>query len=229
MARLARDTVEHFYPAQLSIMLDGRPVVIGQPMPIAPGVRDAVFEASVVSNGAVHPPPTDALPHSFRWTFFALSGCKHLGFTTPDSPTTRLRVIDPLDRASITLQVITRFETINASFDLEAPPSPANLELTVNGTSVAPAGTVVLPSTTTSVYLSAILRSLNLAYPMPPGAVFSWAVTPIVGMSSAVVLDPGSAETELTLLTAGDQGLIQFTYTTPFETVSETLTLEIAP
>lgn len=227
MAKPARDTVAHFYPAVVTVKVNGTVVTNGQKLSLAPGARDLELTTEVVCRGAVSPASTGADPIETEWTLFALNGCKNAEFSSPSSATTRLRVLNPLDRAAIGVVVTTRFETIRMSFDLIAPPCPATLVVVGGDQRIEDGDSVVFPAGTETISLSTFLKSFGALFPVPEDAVCSWSAIPVAGFGTAMFLDSGDAETDLVMLADGDQANITFNYVTSFDSASLTFTLEI--
>ena len=115
MAKLARESLSHYYPATIDIYING--VKAGDTFRLSQVYRTASITAVVVNKGLVNKHVSPA-PPDFFWSLVPLAGCNDLKYLSPRSATTRLEIINATDRWVISVEVVTQYETLTKQVEI---------------------------------------------------------------------------------------------------------------
>ena len=120
MPHFARDTVVNFYPTEVRVFVNG---VEGSNVTVPAGTREVVLSSSVLCKGLVNDPAkgASALPIQYSWDYGVVTGGANVSILSPLSPTTKLRILNPLDTILVTLTVTTRYDTTKTQVTITVP------------------------------------------------------------------------------------------------------------
>jgi hypothetical protein len=107
---IARDVVTNYYPTTVGVN-------------VALGEREAVLTSTVVCKGYVNDPTkgASAYPITYLWELGVVTGGANAAILSPTSPTTKLRVLNPMDTLVVTLTVTTRYDVAKTSVTISVP------------------------------------------------------------------------------------------------------------